>query len=169
MYVCWVQAQHWRWLEEVDKYSATTKCSVGAHINRQPGCRSLKLVLYVTWPKDRPGANLVNTVWKRRTEGMDFDTCEVVVEEEMVAVDLALLLGQLDQHHGTPFAEQMHRWGGAGMRLAVAPWGGPRKTMQPGLDEWLAPPLLLHPRPTTTLSLVGILLSVQAESSSGGD
>ncbi|EFN53289.1 hypothetical protein CHLNCDRAFT_136932 [Chlorella variabilis] len=103
------QAQHWRWLEEVDKYSATTKCSVGAHINRQPGCRSLKLVLYVTWPKDRPGANLVNTVWKRRTEGMDFDTCEVVVEEEMVAVDLALLLGQLDQHHGTPFAEQMHR------------------------------------------------------------
>ena len=61
--------------------------------------------------KDAPGASLVSGTWKRRADGGGEGG-----QEELVAVDLRYVLGMLDGVEGSPFLDEMDRWGGH--------WGG---------------------------------------------
>lgn len=75
--------------------------------------------LRTNWRKDRAGSNLVAVSHVKQPEvpascvqyACDkeleplYDECD----GELAVADLALLLGQCDEHRGTPFADQLSR------------------------------------------------------------
>lgn len=95
---------------------------VSARLIRQADSRRLIVYLYQLFDKKSPSSSVIAGTWKR--ESLDNPG-----SEELVAVDLVFLLGELDGLAGTPFAEEMGRWGPAGGRLPARqrtrPWSWP--------------------------------------------
>jgi hypothetical protein len=89
---------------------------VAVRMNRSAGAKSALVRLYATWPVNQAGSNLVNCAFK-----LEWDH-EWGTLEKMVRVDLALLLGECDEHRGTPLTQQLQRWAPCWRR----PWPLPR-------------------------------------------
>lgn len=87
---------------------------VSARLIRQADSRRLIVYLYQLFDKKSPSSSVIAGTWKR--ESLDNPG-----SEELVAVDLVFLLGELDGLAGTPFAEEMGRWGPAGGAAACPP------------------------------------------------
>ncbi|KAL4443632.1 hypothetical protein ABPG75_011369 [Micractinium tetrahymenae] len=90
------------WLTQLNDLSTHQKCKVSARLVRQPDNRRLTVYLYQLFDKKSPSASVIAGTWKR--ESLDNPGTE-----ELVAVDLVFLLGELDGLQGTPFAEEMGR------------------------------------------------------------
>ncbi|KAL4447266.1 hypothetical protein ABPG77_007299 [Micractinium sp. CCAP 211/92] len=90
------------WLTQLNDLSTHQKCKVSTRLSRQPDNRKLTIYLYQLFDKKSPSSSVIAGTWKR-------DSLEDPGTEELVAVDLVFLLGELDGLAGTPFAEQMGR------------------------------------------------------------